>query len=232
MATARGPRQHRRHSTKALLRAHLSAAARLGPHSTPRCAVCHRLRRLAAEHPAEPHGSAVPFVPAVAPAPSARSVATDRDPEPAPREPGPPVDPGTGPRESAPRESGPRESGPHASGAGESAGAAQRALPAGKSESTEPREPVQQPAATRGPAALGAESGARDRRSGSLADSVPFAAPHPSNAAPLTEIPAVHPIRPPVPALASSRGADDATTAEAVTAAVRAAHEPHGSRGA
>ena len=54
MATARGPRQYQRHETKALLRAHLSAAARLGQHSTLHCAVCHRLRRLVAEFPPEP----------------------------------------------------------------------------------------------------------------------------------------------------------------------------------
>lgn len=54
MATARGSRQYQRHETKALLRAHLSAAARLGQHSTRHCAVCHRLRRLVAEFPPEP----------------------------------------------------------------------------------------------------------------------------------------------------------------------------------
>lgn len=54
MATARNPRSTRRHeTTKALLRAHLSAAARYG-HSTRHCAVCHRLRRLVAERPPEP----------------------------------------------------------------------------------------------------------------------------------------------------------------------------------
>lgn len=45
-------RKSRRHETKALLRAHLSAAARHG-HSTRHCPVCHRLHRLALEGPPE-----------------------------------------------------------------------------------------------------------------------------------------------------------------------------------
>ncbi|MBU7597468.1 hypothetical protein JGS22_007470 [Streptomyces sp. P38-E01] len=248
MATARGPRQHRRHSTKALLRAHLSAAARLGPHSTPRCAVCHRLRRLAAEHPVEPFGSAVPFVPATPPAPSARLDAPGRGPEPAPRQPEPPALPGDfEPREpgadgqrvggSAPREPGaggsePRETGRREPRAAGPVGTAQPVLPAGQSEPTGPRGPAQPPAVTRGPTTLGEESGTRDRHSGSLVDAVRFTAPHPADTAPLAEIPAVHPLRPSAPALTSPRGADDSTTAEAATAAVRATQEPYGSRGA
>lgn len=43
--TPQGPR---RHETEALLRAHLSAATRYR-HVTRRCAVCHRLLRLAME---------------------------------------------------------------------------------------------------------------------------------------------------------------------------------------
>ncbi|MFF3605397.1 DUF6274 family protein [Streptomyces sp. NPDC002463] len=39
-----------RHDTRALLRAHLAAASRYG-HLTRRCAVCHRLLRLAMEVP-------------------------------------------------------------------------------------------------------------------------------------------------------------------------------------
>ncbi|MFD7706845.1 DUF6274 family protein [Streptomyces sp. NPDC059785] len=42
-----------RHETRALLRAHLSAATRYR-HLTRHCAICHRLQRLALEHP--PHG--------------------------------------------------------------------------------------------------------------------------------------------------------------------------------
>lgn len=54
MATSRDPRPiQRQETTKALLRAHLSAAASYG-HSTRSCAVCHRLRRFVAEHPLEP----------------------------------------------------------------------------------------------------------------------------------------------------------------------------------
>ncbi|MEE1941689.1 DUF6274 family protein [Streptomyces sp. TRM 70361] len=41
-----------RHETRALLRAHLSAAARYG-HLTRHCPVCHRLQRLATEQPAD-----------------------------------------------------------------------------------------------------------------------------------------------------------------------------------
>lgn len=36
-----------RHETRALLRAHLSAASSLGGHLTRHCPVCHRLLRLA-----------------------------------------------------------------------------------------------------------------------------------------------------------------------------------------
>jgi hypothetical protein len=39
----------RRHETRALLRAHLSAASRY-PHLTRHCPICHRLQRLALEH--------------------------------------------------------------------------------------------------------------------------------------------------------------------------------------
>ncbi|MEE1929847.1 DUF6274 family protein [Streptomyces sp. TRM 70351] len=42
----------RRHETAALLRAHLSAATRYR-HATRRCPVCHRLRLLAAQEPAQ-----------------------------------------------------------------------------------------------------------------------------------------------------------------------------------
>jgi uncharacterized protein DUF6274 len=49
--TPRGPR---RRETRALLRAHLAAATRYR-HATRHCPVCHRLLRLAMEHPAEEH---------------------------------------------------------------------------------------------------------------------------------------------------------------------------------
>lgn len=52
MVVAPENRQNRRHETKALLRAHLSAAARYG-HATRNCPVCHRLQRLALEEPPE-----------------------------------------------------------------------------------------------------------------------------------------------------------------------------------
>ena len=42
----------RRHETRALLRAHLSAASGY-PHLTRHCAICHRLQRLAMERCAE-----------------------------------------------------------------------------------------------------------------------------------------------------------------------------------
>jgi hypothetical protein len=56
------PQDPRRHETKALLRAHLSAATRYR-HVTRHCPVCHRLQRLAMEPgPDKPgeagHGSA------------------------------------------------------------------------------------------------------------------------------------------------------------------------------
>lgn len=52
MATdEKGPR---RHKTRALLRAHLAAAA-VYRHTTRHCPICHRLLRLALETPAEPH---------------------------------------------------------------------------------------------------------------------------------------------------------------------------------
>ncbi|MFJ2783758.1 MULTISPECIES: DUF6274 family protein [unclassified Streptomyces] len=66
-----------RHDTGALLRAHLAAAARLG-HLTRRCAVCHRLLRLAMEGGEGPEavgygrkapGSPNPSVPSVRAAP-------------------------------------------------------------------------------------------------------------------------------------------------------------------
>ncbi|MBB1245209.1 hypothetical protein GL263_16750 [Streptomyces durbertensis] len=50
MAATRGDQGNGRHATRALLRAHLSAAVRHG-HSTRRCVVCHRLRLLADEQP-------------------------------------------------------------------------------------------------------------------------------------------------------------------------------------
>ncbi|WP_461029187.1 DUF6274 family protein [Streptomyces sparsus] len=50
-----------RHATGALLRAHLSAAARYG-HTARRCRICHRLQRLALEQPPEADG--VPDAPA------------------------------------------------------------------------------------------------------------------------------------------------------------------------
>ncbi|GEB53202.1 MULTISPECIES: DUF6274 family protein [Streptomyces] len=46
MTTA--PGNPRRHETRALLRAHLSAATRV-PHAARHCPVCHRLLRLAME---------------------------------------------------------------------------------------------------------------------------------------------------------------------------------------
>ncbi|MDI5962094.1 DUF6274 family protein [Streptomyces sp. SL13] len=48
-AAAAGPRPASRHETRALLRAHLSAAAGSGPHLTRHCGTCHRLLRLALE---------------------------------------------------------------------------------------------------------------------------------------------------------------------------------------
>ncbi|WDT92286.1 hypothetical protein H0E86_16915 [Streptomyces sp. SCSIO-PteL053] len=49
-----------RHETRALLRAHLAAAASSYRHLTRHCAVCHRLLRLAMEPgaTAEPEGAA------------------------------------------------------------------------------------------------------------------------------------------------------------------------------
>ncbi|KPI29832.1 hypothetical protein OK074_6748 [Actinobacteria bacterium OK074] len=46
-----------RHETRALLRAHLSAAAGYR-HSTGHCPVCHRLLRLALEQPETAHDAA------------------------------------------------------------------------------------------------------------------------------------------------------------------------------
>jgi hypothetical protein len=51
------PQGPRRHETKALLRAHLSAAARYR-HVTRHCPVCHRLLRLAMERAADGPGGA------------------------------------------------------------------------------------------------------------------------------------------------------------------------------
>ncbi|WP_237406073.1 DUF6274 family protein [Streptomyces sp. M2CJ-2] len=45
-----------RHETRALLRAHLSAASSFGGHLTRHCPVCHRLLRLAMD--SAPHDSA------------------------------------------------------------------------------------------------------------------------------------------------------------------------------
>ncbi|WP_329273725.1 DUF6274 family protein [Streptomyces sp. NBC_01451] len=45
----------RRHETRALLRAHLSAASGY-PHLTRHCPICHRLQRLAMERCAEADG--------------------------------------------------------------------------------------------------------------------------------------------------------------------------------
>ncbi|MBB1254737.1 DUF6274 family protein [Streptomyces alkaliterrae] len=50
MAATRDDQGNGRHATRALLRAHLSAAVRHG-HSTRRCVICHRLRLLAAQQP-------------------------------------------------------------------------------------------------------------------------------------------------------------------------------------
>ncbi|MFH0243558.1 DUF6274 family protein [Streptomyces sp. HK10] len=47
--------EHPRHETRALLRAHLSAATRYG-HATRHCPVCHRLQRLAMEPAGERPG--------------------------------------------------------------------------------------------------------------------------------------------------------------------------------
>ncbi|MEU7639030.1 MULTISPECIES: DUF6274 family protein [unclassified Streptomyces] len=57
-----------RHETRALLRAHLSAALRYGyRHLTRHCPVCHQLRQLAME----PYGArSGPGAPSTAPAPS------------------------------------------------------------------------------------------------------------------------------------------------------------------
>ncbi|MFE6690123.1 DUF6274 family protein [Streptomyces sp. NPDC057743] len=57
-----------RHETRALLRAHLSAALRYGyRHRTRQCPVCHQLLRLAME----PHGApSGPPEPSTAPEPS------------------------------------------------------------------------------------------------------------------------------------------------------------------
>lgn len=46
-----------RHETRALLRAHLSAASSFGGHLTRHCPVCHRLLRLAMD--SAPHDSAL-----------------------------------------------------------------------------------------------------------------------------------------------------------------------------
>ncbi|MFB9737638.1 DUF6274 family protein [Streptomyces thermocoprophilus] len=46
-----------RHETRALLRAHLSAASSYG-HVTRHCPICHRLLRLAMDTPAQPHPQA------------------------------------------------------------------------------------------------------------------------------------------------------------------------------
>ncbi|WP_078591940.1 DUF6274 family protein [Streptomyces megasporus] len=48
MPTTPNPPRSPRHEIRALLRAHLAAAARYG-HATHRCPVCHRLRLLAME---------------------------------------------------------------------------------------------------------------------------------------------------------------------------------------
>ncbi|WP_438487257.1 DUF6274 family protein [Streptomyces sp. S186] len=57
-----------RHETRALLRAHLSAALRYGyRHRTRQCPVCHQLLRLAMEPPGARSG---PAAPPAAPAPS------------------------------------------------------------------------------------------------------------------------------------------------------------------
>ncbi|HZG04022.1 MAG TPA: DUF6274 family protein [Streptomyces sp.] len=61
-----------RHATRALLRAHLAAAARYG-HATRHCPVCHRLQRLAmepaddpADEPPGPRPEALAAAPAAA----------------------------------------------------------------------------------------------------------------------------------------------------------------------
>ncbi|MFP8961484.1 DUF6274 family protein [Streptomyces nanhaiensis] len=74
--------EYPRHETRALLRAHLSAATRYG-HATRHCPVCHRLQRLAMEPAGERPGgpSAAPSsVPR--PEPPAPLVRPVRDPEP------------------------------------------------------------------------------------------------------------------------------------------------------
>ncbi|SEQ92887.1 DUF6274 family protein [Streptomyces radiopugnans] len=85
--------EYPRHETRALLRAHLSAATRYG-HATRHCPVCHRLQRLAMEPAGEPPGG-----------PSAAPSSVPR-PEP----PAPLVRPGQGlepPRRTRPGPTGP-----------------------------------------------------------------------------------------------------------------------------
>ncbi|MGP3734938.1 DUF6274 family protein [Streptomyces sp. GDS52] len=57
-----------RHETRALLRAHLSAASSFGGHLTRHCPVCHRLLRLALD--SAPHDST--------PRPTAHTESTER----------------------------------------------------------------------------------------------------------------------------------------------------------
>ncbi|MEU1281010.1 DUF6274 family protein [Streptomyces sp. NPDC005805] len=76
----------RRHETRALLRAHLAAAAGYR-HLTRTCPVCHRLQRLAMERPEGP----APERPARTPVPERPA------PAPVPEGPEPPVDGDQGP---------------------------------------------------------------------------------------------------------------------------------------
>ncbi|MGY1455513.1 DUF6274 family protein [Streptomyces sp. SS8] len=74
-----------RHETRALLRAHLSAATRYG-HATRHCPVCHRLQRLAMEPAGERPGGSPPAASSVpCPEPPVRPVRSahpGEDPEP------------------------------------------------------------------------------------------------------------------------------------------------------
>ncbi|PJE96938.1 hypothetical protein CUT44_15395 [Streptomyces carminius] len=67
-----------RHETRALLRAHLSAAARYG-HLTRQCPVCHRLQRLATE-PADEFPGPRPGTPHPGTEPGGRPGAVDGAP--------------------------------------------------------------------------------------------------------------------------------------------------------
>ncbi|MCI0383465.1 DUF6274 family protein [Streptomyces sp. CNQ085] len=90
------PRKYPRHETRALLRAHLSAATRYG-HATRHCPVCHRLQRLAMEPTGETSGGPPAVSPSLPPpeppVPPVRSVPRTRPGE----GPEPPVEDRPGP---------------------------------------------------------------------------------------------------------------------------------------